>query len=60
MTTPVPTKAQGGVIGWRIKRGLRKLGWSGVAGVAMLLFAAGHFVFAYAPLQGEVAFQKRL
>ena len=44
---------------WRFKRGLRELGWSGVAGVVMLLFAAGYYFSTYAPLQDEVELQKQ-
>lgn len=46
------------VLLWRLKRALRELGWSGVAGLAGLVFAVSHFLFAYMPLQAEVELRK--
>ena len=53
-----PINAKRVLIIWRIKRALRTLGWSGVAGVVTLLFAAGFYVVSYIPLENEVARKK--
>ena len=55
MTDSVSATRQRQLVIWRVKRGLRDLGLSGIAGVVMLLFCAGYYVFTYAPLQNEVA-----
>jgi len=59
MTDSVLVNTKRNLVVWRIKRGLRNLGWSGIVGVAMLLFAGGYYVLTYAPLQNEVAAQKQ-
>lgn len=44
---------------WRLKRAVRELGWSGVAGLAALAFAAGYYFLNYLPLANEVALKSK-
>ncbi len=39
---------------WRTRRTVRSLGWSGVAGLVGLVFAAGYYFLEYLPLAKEV------
>lgn len=47
-------KLSGELILWRVKRGARALGLTGVIGIAALVFSAGYFLLRYEPLANEV------
>ena len=47
------------LIVWRVRRTARELGWSGMTGLAALIFAAGYYFLNYLPLANEVTLQRQ-
>ena len=47
------------LIVWRIKRSAQELGWSGMAGLAAFIFAAGYYFLNYLPLANEATLQRQ-